>query len=134
MPDIDQHDVTPLNIGADFPPVSTGQWEALIQADLKGADYDKRLVWKTEEGIAVRPYYRAADVSSLDTAPGEFPFVRGKAGSWEIAGEGFKPANAVDVSRFHESGATAVEELACAIAEGVDRLAASSDAAAARSC
>jgi methylmalonyl-CoA mutase len=130
MPDIDQRHVTALNIGAEFPPVSTEQWEALIQADLKGADYEKRLVWKTEEGIAVRPYYRASDVSPIDASPGEFPFVRGKAGSWEIAEEGFKPANAVEASRFHESGATAVEELACAIAEGVDRLAASQDAAA----
>ena len=28
------------------------------QKDLKGADYEKKLVWRTEEGIAVRPYYR----------------------------------------------------------------------------
>ena len=130
MPDIDQHHLTPLNIRQDFPPVSTEQWEALIQADLKGADYEKKLVWKTEEAIAVRPYYRAADVSPIDSSPGEYPFVRGKVGAWEIAAEGFKPENPVDASRFHEAGATAVQELACAIAEGSDRLAAASDAAA----
>jgi methylmalonyl-CoA mutase len=126
MPDIDRHHLTPLNIRDEFPPVTTEQWEALIQADLKGADYDKRLVWKTEEGIPVRPYYRAEDISPADTAPGEFPFTRGKAGGWTIADEGFVPANPIDASRFHESGATAVQELACAIAEGVDRLAAAS--------
>jgi methylmalonyl-CoA mutase len=36
-----------LNLG-DFPPVATEQWEAAIRADLKGADYDKKLVWRTE--------------------------------------------------------------------------------------
>lgn len=130
MPDIDQHHSTPLSIRDEFPPVSTEQWEALIQADLKGADYDKKLVWKTEEAIAVRPYYRAAGVAPADTSPGEYPFVRGKVGAWEIAAAGFKPENAVDASHAHEAGATAVQELACAIAEGADRLAAASDPAA----
>ena len=47
-----------LRLAEEFPPVTTADWEAVIQADLKGADYEKKLVWKTEEGIAVRPYYR----------------------------------------------------------------------------
>ena len=64
----------------EFPPVSTEQWEARINADLKGADYEKKLVWKTIEGFNVRPYYRAEDLDNLsftDVMPGEFPFVRG---------------------------------------------------------
>ena len=44
-----------LKPGAEFPPVSTAEWEAQIAKDLKGADYEKRLVWRTDEGIAVRP-------------------------------------------------------------------------------
>ena len=43
----------------EFPPVTTEQWEEVINKDLKGADYDKKLVWKTQEGFSVRPYYRA---------------------------------------------------------------------------
>jgi len=65
----------------EFPPVSTEAWEAKIVADLKGADYDKKLVWKTIEGFNVRPYYRAEnlnDLGYLQTSPGQFPFVRGK--------------------------------------------------------
>lgn len=65
---------------SEFPPVSTSQWEEVITKDLKGADYDKKLIWKTQEGIAVRPYYRAEDLQNLkhlDNAPGTFPFVRG---------------------------------------------------------
>ena len=29
----------------EFPPVSTEQWEEVIKAVLKGADYHKKLVW-----------------------------------------------------------------------------------------
>jgi Methylmalonyl-CoA mutase, N-terminal domain/subunit len=65
---------------AEFPPVSTQQWEEVIIKDLKGADYEKKLVWKTQEGFSVRPYYRAenlADVKHLSSEAGCFPFVRG---------------------------------------------------------
>lgn len=64
----------------EFPPVTTEQWEAEIQKDLKGADYEKKLVWNTLEGFKVRPYYRAEDLKSikhLNAKPGEFPYVRG---------------------------------------------------------
>ncbi len=50
---------------SEFSPVSTEQWEAVIQKDLKGADYEKKLVWKTPEGFNVRPYYRADDLKKL---------------------------------------------------------------------
>lgn len=68
------------NLFAEFPPVSTQQWMDKITADLKGADYNKKLVWKTNEGFDVQPFYRAenlAEVSFLNSLPGEFPFVRG---------------------------------------------------------
>ena len=64
----------------EFPPVSTAQWEEVITKDLKGADYEKKLVWKTYDGFSVRPYYRAEDLQELAYAgkmPGEFPFVKG---------------------------------------------------------
>ncbi|KAF0236397.1 MAG: methylmalonyl-CoA, partial [Prolixibacteraceae bacterium] len=65
---------------SDFAPVTTEEWEAKINADLKGKDYGRALVWKTYEGFNVRPYYRRENLESLnylDTLPGEFPFVRG---------------------------------------------------------
>lgn len=73
-----------------FPPVSTSEWEARITEDLKGADYQKKLVWKTSEGFDVKPYYRDEDIQGIGTInalPGEYPFIRGnQAGSnnWEI--------------------------------------------------
>jgi methylmalonyl-CoA mutase len=74
----------------EFPPVLTKQWEELIQADLKGADYDKKLVWKTMEGFSVNPYYRAEDLEPLGFLPSEtnqFPYLRGTkdtGNSWDI--------------------------------------------------
>lgn len=65
---------------AGFAPVTTEEWEAKIVADLKGQDYERALVWRTYEGINVRPYYRQENLESLqylNTLPGEFPFVRG---------------------------------------------------------
>ncbi len=64
----------------DFEPVSTQEWEAKIQADLKGKDYERTLIWKTYEGINVRPYYRRENLEGLEyleSLPGEFPYVRG---------------------------------------------------------
>lgn len=65
---------------AEFPITSTAEWEAVIAKDLKGADYEKKLVWRTAEGMAVRPYYRAEDMAAIGwskAVPGEFPYVRG---------------------------------------------------------
>lgn len=77
----------------EFPPVSTKDWEDKINTDLKGADYNKKLIWKTIEGFDVRPYYRAENLEDLDylnVNPGEFPFARGvrsKKNYWEITEE-----------------------------------------------
>ena len=63
-----------------FPPVSTEEWMAKITADLKGADFSKKLVWRTNEGFDVQPFYRREDIKDLpaiDTLPGEFPYLRG---------------------------------------------------------
>ena len=65
---------------SDFPSVSTQEWMDKITADLKGADFEKKLVWKTNEGFKVKPFYRKEDLEGLKTTeglPGEFPFIRG---------------------------------------------------------
>ena len=64
----------------EFPPVPTEKWEEVITADLKGADYERKLVWRTGEGFNVRPYYRAENLEGirfLGSQAGEFPYVRG---------------------------------------------------------
>jgi len=91
-----------LKLFAEFPPVSTEQWEEKIQQDLKGADYEKKLVWKPFEGLKVRPYYRMEDleqIAHMGSLPGSFPFIRGNhatSNNWELRQiiEAAKPAEA----------------------------------------
>jgi methylmalonyl-CoA mutase len=101
----------------EFPPVSTAEWEAAIARDLKGADYEKRLIWHSEEGLAVKPYYRAEDMKELacmDAAPGVFPYRRGAraTGDWEIREE----IDAVDVESANRAARAGVEAGADGIA------------------
>ena len=49
---------------SDFPPVSTQEWMDKITVDLKGADFEKKLVWKTNEGFKVKPFYRQEDLEN----------------------------------------------------------------------
>ena len=89
---------------SDFSPVSTEQWMEKITADLKGADFEKKLVWRTNEGFKVKPFYRKEDLKDLkttDALPGEFPYLRGNKkenNSWlvrqEINVDDVKAANA----------------------------------------
>ena len=115
-----------LHLGPDFPPVTTAEWEAAIHKDLKGADYEKKLVGRTDEGIPVRPYYRREDLAGLETqlqsAPGHFPFVRGSGKAWETRQEPYFRPTAIRADYLHDTGAHAVQEVAYALAEGVERV------------
>ncbi len=79
---------------SEFSPISTQEWEDVINKDLKGADYNKKLVWKTMEGFSVKPYYRKEDIESLaylsGSNPAEYPYTRGnsrKNNEWSIVQE-----------------------------------------------
>ncbi len=108
-----------LRLAAEFPATPTSEWEAVIAADLKGADYDKRLVHRTEEGIALRPYYRKEDLAGLEA---QLASSRGERG-WEIVQGGAIEPGAIRADLLHEAGAHGVQELAYALAAGVERLA-----------
>jgi methylmalonyl-CoA mutase len=93
----------------DFPSVSTEQWMEKVTADLKGADFEKRLVWKTNEGFKVLPFYRQEDIKNLqitDSLPGEFPYVRGtkKDNDWFVRQE-------IQVSELKEANEKALDIL-----------------------
>jgi methylmalonyl-CoA mutase len=56
-----------------------GAWRELASRELEGRD-PAELVWRTPEGIPIKPLYTAADLEELeylDTIPGSFPFLRG---------------------------------------------------------
>jgi methylmalonyl-CoA mutase len=94
----------------EFPPVATSQWEDRIREDLKGADYDKNLVWRPPDGIVVRPYYRREDIEELpfiDSKSGEYPFILGnktKNNDWEISQD-------IIVNSFREANQKAISLL-----------------------
>ncbi len=73
-----------------FPPVTLEEWKAKIIEDLKGADYEKKLVWQTGEGFSVDPIYNGENLKGLEhliSTPGYFPFVRSnktRNNEWDI--------------------------------------------------
>ena len=65
---------------SDFTAPSAQEWRDKIEVDLKGADYQKKMVWRTNEGFSMEPFYRKEDMDKLplvNALPGEFPYVRG---------------------------------------------------------
>ena len=46
----------------EFEATSTDKWLEVVQKDLKGADFDKRLVTETLDGIKIRPFYRSENL------------------------------------------------------------------------
>lgn len=65
---------------SDFVPPTTQEWLDKITIDLKGADFQKKLVWRTNEGFNMQPFYRREDLKDMpqiNSLPGEFPFLRG---------------------------------------------------------
>ena len=63
----------------EFPKKTLDDWRALAGREMKGADPDG-LVWRTPEGLDVKPLYTAADLEGLEqiqTLPGFPPFLRG---------------------------------------------------------
>lgn len=74
----------------EFGATTTEEWKEKIIKDLKGADYDRKLVWKTNNGFSMQPFYTKEDLSDLsylNSFPGDFPFTRGnntKTNNWKV--------------------------------------------------
>lgn len=68
-----------LELASGFPAPSYEQWKAMVDKALKGADFDKRLVTRTADGIAIKPLYARKDalVSAQGDMPGSAPYTRG---------------------------------------------------------
>ncbi|GAB1405326.1 methylmalonyl-CoA mutase small subunit [Lentimicrobium sp.] len=95
----------------EFPGTDTQAWESRITEDLKGADYEKKLVWKTDEGFSVKPYYRAEDLKALngqmDLIPGQFPYLRGT----KATGNDWRICQGIDTANITEANLQAVEAI-----------------------
>jgi methylmalonyl-CoA mutase len=108
-----QHD----KLFEQFSPVSTKEWMDKIINDLHGADFNKKLVWKTNEGFDVMPFYRREDIENLDlikSLPGDFPYIRGVKNN----GNKWLVRQNIEVEDYKESNKKALNILM----KGVDSL------------
>ena len=80
----------------EFPPVTYDAWRKLVEAELKGAPFDKKMFTATYEGIRLQPIYRPEDTANLpqvNSYPGFAPFIRGARASgylkqpWDVSQE-----------------------------------------------
>ncbi len=66
-----------LSLAADFPQATREQWLKLVEGVLKGADFEKKLVSRSHDGIAIQPLYPKAE--------GSTPVAREQAGRWRVS-------------------------------------------------
>jgi len=80
----------------EFPAASYDDWRKIVDTELKGAPFEKRMFSSTYEGITLKPIYRSEDVAHLPhlrSFPGQAPFVRGSGPAgyvlhpWDISQE-----------------------------------------------
>ena len=64
-----------LALAAEFPATDAAEWRKLVDAALKGASFDKKLVSQTYDGLRVEPLYpRAAGVEPVAGRPAGAPW------------------------------------------------------------
>ncbi len=90
-----------------FNTTSAAAWKQKIQVDLKGADYNDTLLWKTDEDIVVKPFYTKDDRKNSTTT--ETKFNSNISQSLFINDE--KIANYIALNAL-EKGANAIEFIA----------------------
>ncbi len=52
----------PKQIFSEFEPLTKEAWKSIAIADLKGADFEEQLLWKTYEDFTVEPYFAKEDI------------------------------------------------------------------------
>ncbi|KAB2941382.1 MAG: methylmalonyl-CoA mutase [Hyphomicrobium sp.] len=70
---------TPLDLASGFAPATFEKWRQLVDKALKGADFERRLVTKTADGLRIEPLYSRSDTlpGAQGAVPGKAPFTRG---------------------------------------------------------
>ena len=71
---------TTLDLAGRFSPATLDGWRAVATRGMRDGDYERRLVTRTLDGLAVQPLYTEADLPAPGCgAPGAAPFARGAA-------------------------------------------------------
>ncbi len=96
-----------LRLKDDFTPPTYDEWKEVVNVDLKGADFDKKLITKTYENINLNPIYTKKDLENLkftENLAGFENYVRGFYAEgylnegWQIA----QVLNTPDAEVFNE--------------------------------
>lgn len=66
--------MTDNNLFSEFEGVTLKQWKQKIQVDLKGKDFNKTLVAKTNDQINIQPIYNNESAKTVKTSPSKFDF------------------------------------------------------------
>lgn len=69
-----------VNLKGTFSPPTFDEWRKVVENDLKGVPFEKKLITKTYEGIDLQPLYTSASMTAQGSStglPGLPPFVRG---------------------------------------------------------
>lgn len=61
----------------DFPPATEAEWRKRVEGVLKGADFSRKLVGRTHDGIEIQPLYAKAEAGQ--------PVVRSEPGAWRVS-------------------------------------------------
>jgi methylmalonyl-CoA mutase len=69
--------MTDLALASEFQPATREAWSALVDKVLKGADFEKKLVSRTHDGIRIEPLYPKAEPHA--------PFRRNTHAPWRVA-------------------------------------------------
>jgi methylmalonyl-CoA mutase len=75
--------MTHLSLAADFPAATREQWLALVEGVLKGADFERKLVARTHDGLRIAPLYPKAEGKADEKAEGVVR--RAEPGRWRVA-------------------------------------------------
>nr|BFF36719.1 methylmalonyl-CoA mutase subunit beta [Tenacibaculum mesophilum] len=79
-----------------FQGVTPAEWKQKIQVDLKGADYNDTLLWKTEEGITVKPFYTKEDRTNIQI---------------NTPNKGFAICQSINIENEEEANAFAIDSI-----------------------
>jgi len=91
----------PLSLASEFPPTTQAEWRTLVDAALKGASFEKRLVSQTYDSLRIDPLYARATEAK--------PIATRHTGAWQIMQRVDHPdAAAANAEALHdlENGAT----------------------------
>jgi methylmalonyl-CoA mutase len=131
----------PIALAGGFEPANYDTWRRLVEKALAGADFDRKLVARTADGLHINPLYtRATALPLAETAvPGAAPFTRGtkpraEGPGWHIHQRVIAPdagsANAVILEELEGGASGVVLQIAAPGQTGI-AIASASDTAAA---